>query len=187
MHRGLVHAFAWTLATGAAVTLSWWGVHTVMSGTAYDPPLAVPLATKPRSSSTHGAAAAGPPSPSASASATASSSVSASPSPSASPSAEPSPAKPSPKASAGGPPPGEQGYGGGGGTVKAYTVNGGRVVFDLGASSADLVSATPDAGWQMQVWKQPFWIRVTFTKGDREMSVFCTWNGHPPLVETYEG
>ena len=26
---------AWTLATGAAVTLSRWGVHTVMAGTAY--------------------------------------------------------------------------------------------------------------------------------------------------------
>ncbi|MFD0269227.1 hypothetical protein ACFVGY_22045 [Streptomyces sp. NPDC127106] len=185
MHRGLVHAFAWTLATGAAVTLSWWGVHTVMSGTAYDPPLAVPLASKPLPSSTHGAGAGGSSSPNPSASASPSPSPSASTS--ASPAAEASSAKPSPKASQGARPSGEQGAGGAGGTVKAYTVNGGRVVFDLGATSADLVSATPDAGWQMQVWKQPFWIRVTFTKGDKEMSVFCTWNGHPPLVETYEG
>ncbi|MER6983805.1 hypothetical protein ABT317_44370, partial [Streptomyces carpinensis] len=36
MHRGLVHVLAWSLATSAAVTLSWWGVHTVMAGTAYD-------------------------------------------------------------------------------------------------------------------------------------------------------
>ncbi|MFE6852880.1 hypothetical protein ACFVDH_19065, partial [Streptomyces sp. NPDC057674] len=43
MRRGLVHALAWSLATGAAVTLSWWGVHTVMSGTVYDPPRALPL------------------------------------------------------------------------------------------------------------------------------------------------
>lgn len=43
MQRGLVHALAWTLATGAAVTLTWWGVHTVMTGTAYDPPRAVPV------------------------------------------------------------------------------------------------------------------------------------------------
>lgn len=167
------------------MTLSWWGVHTVMSGTAYDPPLAVPLATKQPPSSTHGTGAGGSPSPSVSPSDSAS--PSPSPSASAAPSAEASSAKPSPKASQGARPAGEQGAGGAGGTVKAYTVNGGRVVFDLGAFSADLVSATPDAGWQMQVWKQPFWIRVTFTKGDREMSVFCTWNGHPPLVETYEG
>ena len=43
MQRGLVHALAWSLATGAAVTLSWFGVHTVMSGTAYDPPRALPI------------------------------------------------------------------------------------------------------------------------------------------------
>ena len=44
MRRGLVHVLAWSLATGAAVTLSWWGVHTVMAGTAYDPPRALPIA-----------------------------------------------------------------------------------------------------------------------------------------------
>ena len=43
MRRGLVHAVAWSLATGAAVTLSWCGVHTVMAGTAYDPPRALPM------------------------------------------------------------------------------------------------------------------------------------------------
>ncbi|MYQ45188.1 hypothetical protein GTW40_08960, partial [Streptomyces sp. SID4985] len=43
MRRGLVHVLAWLLATGAAVALSWWGVHTVMAGTAYDPPRAVPI------------------------------------------------------------------------------------------------------------------------------------------------
>lgn len=67
--------------------------------------------------------------------------------------------------------------------MKAYSVSGGRVVFDLGTTSADLVSATPLAGWRMQVWKQPSWIRVTFTRDGREVSVFCTWHDHPPLVE----
>lgn len=50
MQRGLVHALAWSLATGAAVTLSWWGVHTVMAGTAYDPPRAVPISASARDS-----------------------------------------------------------------------------------------------------------------------------------------
>ncbi|MFK0048060.1 hypothetical protein ACIQU4_29015 [Streptomyces sp. NPDC090741] len=181
MHRGLVHALAWTLATGAAVTLSWWGVHTVMSGTAYDPPLAVPLTTQPLSSSTHRAAASSPPPASDTPSPSAAS-------PSASPSAGASPAKPPQKAAPPSPRQDEQrGDGGDQGNVKAYPVTGGRVVFDLGTSSAELVSATPDAGWQMQVWKQPYWIRVTFTKAGREMSVFCTWNDHPPMVETYGG
>ncbi|MBT2481943.1 hypothetical protein [Streptomyces sp. ISL-94] len=172
MLRGLVHAMAWTLATGAAVTLSWWGVHTVMSGTAYDPPLAVPLAGQPLSSSTHRAQLAQSP-PAA---------PSASPTPSASPSPEPSPAKPSPKASAS-PRADEKTDEEDQGNVKAYPVSGGRVVFSLGASSAELVSATPAAGWRMQVWKQETWIRVTFTRDGREVSVFCTWHDHPPLVE----
>jgi len=167
---------AWSLSTGAAVTLSWWGVHTVMSGTAYDRPRALPITAdgpttqgaRPQSSSTQR-----PPSPSES------KSPSATPSdkkdkPSAKPSARPpGPTKPAD-------PPTTQKPSSG--NVKGYTVKGGRVVFDLGTSSAELVTATPDAGWQMQVWKLPEWIRVTFTKDGREVSVFCTWNGHPPTV-----
>ncbi|MCX5378222.1 hypothetical protein OOK34_17355 [Streptomyces sp. NBC_00091] len=185
MRRGLVHAMAWVLATAAAVTLSWWGVHTVMSGTAYDPPLAVPLASAPPvSSSTRGSDAPPSPGPSGSAPGSPSPSAAASgPSASASPppSAKPKPAPPS----AAGQRPYQEtgGQGGGSGTVKSYAVSGGRVVFDLGASSAGLVSATPEAGWRMQVWKQDFWIRVTFTQGNREVSVFCTWHDHPPVVE----
>ncbi|MCX5407039.1 hypothetical protein OHA37_24620 [Streptomyces sp. NBC_00335] len=180
MRRGLVgravgHAGAWTLATGAAVTLSWWGVHSVMSGTAYDPPLAVPLATQPLSSSTHRATQPEPlPSPT----------PSPSPSPSPSASASTAPASPSPSARSSPPPtPRPQRQGAASENVKAYSVSGGRVVFDLGTTSADLVSATPLAGWRMQVWKQPSWIRVTFTRDGREVSVFCTWHDHPPLVE----
>lgn len=174
MRRGLVgravgHAGAWTLATGAAVTLSWWGVHSVMSGTAYDPPLAVPLATQPLSSSTRRAQ---PPEPTPSPSPSPSPSMS-SPSPSPSPSAKSS-ATPTPRSQRQGTP---------SENVKAYSVSGGRVVFDLGATSGELVSATPLAGWRMQVWKQPSWIRVTFTRDGREVSVFCTWHDHPPLVE----
>ncbi|MER5807988.1 hypothetical protein ABT143_07305 [Streptomyces sp. NPDC002033] len=183
MRRGLVHAMAWLLATAAAVALSWWGVHTVMSGTAYDPPLAVPLTMRPvtaqpLTSSTQGSGSPSP-SPSPSPSATDPASAPASPSPSA-------PAKPKPAPPAGRSPYGggtDGGSDGGPGTVKGYSVSGGRVVFDLGPTSAGLVSATPDAGWRMQVWKQDFWIRVTFTRDGREVSVFCTWHDHPPVVE----
>ncbi|GGZ75161.1 hypothetical protein GCM10010371_38580 [Streptomyces subrutilus] len=165
---------AWTLSTGAAVTLSWWGVHTVMSGTAYDPPLAVPLTTRPLSSSTHEAL---PPSPSS----PAPPSPAPSPKPSAPGSAGPTGGRPSAKPTGG--PPARQAQDAGAGTVRAYPVSGGRVVFDLGSSSAELVSATPAPGWRMQVWKQDVWIRVTFSRDGREVSVFCTWHDHPPLVE----
>ncbi|NSC21873.1 hypothetical protein FM076_11940, partial [Streptomyces albus subsp. chlorinus] len=54
-----VHAVAWTLATGAATTLSWFGVHTVLDDSSYDPPRALPVShgpdtgAAPRASSTH--------------------------------------------------------------------------------------------------------------------------------------
>ncbi|MFE9254736.1 hypothetical protein [Streptomyces sp. NPDC006879] len=185
VHRGwvrLAHSLAWTCATGAAVTLSWWGVRSVMAGTAFDPPRAVPIAeqargaastSEPQTSSTHAAAP------------TASPAASQAPSPArsgSSPSQRPSdngalalrPHGSGPSAAV---------------RVQGYPVAGGRVVFAVGSSSAELVSATPSAGWRMQVWKQPKWIRVTFTRegnAPREVSVFCTWHDHPPLVEVYE-
>nr|WP_308108490.1 hypothetical protein [Streptomyces antimicrobicus] len=187
MHRGLVHAFAWLLATGAAVTLSWWGVRTVMSGTAYDRPLAVPLTTRPLSSSPYGGdggAAGGGAQPSASGpSASPSGAGTSSPSPTPSPSSSRPAVKPSAGRSAD---PSRDDGAGAGGEVKGYTVAGGRVVFALAEESAELVSATPAGGWRIQVWKQPYWIRVTFSRDGRESSVFCTWHDHAPTVQLDE-
>ncbi|WP_309052767.1 hypothetical protein [Streptomyces sp.] len=183
MRRGLVHALAWSLATGAAVTLSWWGVHTVLAGTAYDPPRALPLPAvatggeDQRASSTHRPSpppsSPPPPSPVSSAPATPEPSRGGgagtrAPS-SAPPSSAPAPATTPPAA-----PPSR---------ARGYTVDGGRVTFDLGESSAELVSATPASGWRMQVWKQPSWIRVTFTRDGREQSVFCVWHDTAPRVQ----
>ncbi|WP_329037555.1 hypothetical protein OHT61_11670 [Streptomyces sp. NBC_00178] len=180
MQRGFVHALAWSLATGAAVTLSWWGVHTVMSGTVYDPPRAVPIsvgaraADEPVSSSTHRAS---PPSPTPAAtraepSARPSRRPSAAP-PSAAPGPAKSPEPPKPSAASG--------------DVKSYPTRGGRVVLELRDDAATLVSATPEQGWSMQVWTNPEWIRVDFGDGaGATVSVFCTWNGHPPVVETVD-
>ncbi|MFD9814724.1 hypothetical protein [Streptomyces sp. NPDC059080] len=183
MRRGLMHTGAWTLATGGAVALSWFGVHAVLSGTAYDPPRAVPLSAAaapstataaPQASSTHRPK----PSPTATA---------ASPSPSPSPPAAPARTggaapndRPSPRPTA---VPLDSS-----GTVKSFTTSGGRVVLDLRPDSAQLVSATPEAGWEMQVWKQDTVIRVEFTGsgGDRHATVLCTWDGHPPVVQTSE-
>ncbi|WP_256103213.1 hypothetical protein [Streptomyces sp. ODS05-4] len=183
MRRGLVHAAAWSLATGAAVTLSWWGVHTVMAGTAYDPPRAVPItAERPvaagsgtgdsRASSTQRPAPVPSASPPPSPSPTPSRSPSKPPSPSAS-SARPAPASPAPRPDGGSDT----------GSVRSYAVDGGRVVFDIGESSAELVTATPASGWQMQVWTQPTYVRVTFSSGGRETDVFCTWHDQAPRVQ----
>jgi hypothetical protein len=67
--------------------------------------------------------------------------------------------------------------------VRSYDTDGGRAVFDLGKTSASLVSATPGAGWSMQVWKTESWIRVEFSSGADRVSVFCTWHDGPPRVE----
>ncbi|WP_432191271.1 hypothetical protein [Streptomyces sp. bgisy027] len=169
MRRGLVHVLAWSLATGAAVTLSWWGVHTVMAGTVYDRPRALPITaadattqgSKPLASSTRSPKAPTP-------------SKSPSPKPAGTP-RTPTPSKPT--TSAPDPSPTSSGQ------VKGYDTDGGRVVFDIGDASATLVSATPGSGWSMQVWKTETWIRVEFGAGADRVSVFCTWHDGPPRVE----
>ncbi|MGW4196146.1 hypothetical protein [Streptomyces sp. NPDC005004] len=174
MRRGLVHVLAWLLATGAAVALSWWGVHTVMAGTAYDPPRAVPitaaeaaaahappspLATSRRSPTTGGAPRAATPTPS------------HPPARTATPSSRPAPSSPTPSVPA---PAGD---------VKPYDTPGGRAVFDVGPTSATLVSATPGTGWSMQVWKTETWIRVEFSRSTDRVTVFCDWHDGPPHVD----
>ncbi|MEU0747459.1 hypothetical protein ABZ476_13555, partial [Streptomyces albogriseolus] len=69
------------------------------------------------------------------------------------------------------------------GEVRSYDTRGGRAVFDIGKTSASLVSATPGAGWSMQVWKTETWIRVEFASGADRVTVFCTWHDGPPRVE----
>jgi hypothetical protein len=168
MRRGLVHVLAWLLATGAAVTLSWWGVHTVMAGTAYDPPRALPVTAA--GATAQGSKPLPSPTPDPSPSRRPSSTATA---PAATPARPPSPTPTrtaSPSASASG-------------QVKSYDTAGGRAVFELGTADATLVSATPGTGWSMQVWKTETWIRVEFTRGTDRVSVFCTWHDGPPHVE----
>lgn len=167
---------AWLLATGAAVTLSWWGVHTVMAATAYAPPRALPVTAADDDPTTQG-------------SKPLASSTSRAPSPSPTPSPRPS-ATPAPTPSrtpATTPSPTATASTSASGQVKAYDTDGGRAVFDLGTTSATLVSATPGTGWSMQVWKTEYWIRIEFSRSTDRVTVFCTWHDGPPQVqvETY--
>ncbi|MFE9703867.1 hypothetical protein [Streptomyces sp. NPDC005930] len=183
MRRGLVHVIAWLLATGAAVTLSWWGVHTVMAGTAYDAPRALPI-TAADASVRGGEDDAGQPLASSTSRPASSPPAGASPAPSRT-SREPGPA-PAPSRTAPSSTPAEDPASPApdtSGKVRSYDTDGGRAVFDLGPASASLVSATPGAGWSMQVWKTESWIRVEFTSGADRVSVFCTWHDGPPRVE----
>ncbi|MEO3978909.1 hypothetical protein [Streptomyces sp. CAU 1734] len=197
MRRGLVHGVAWSMATGAAVTLTWWGVHTVMSGTAYNRPMALPInapaadtpTSEPSVSATHRerSTTAEPGSKTVSGTGGGGGGGSTAPSgptprpPDAPPGKSPeAPEQPADGGSPSAPVTAESGE------MKAYTVEGGRAVFNMQEKTATLASATPNAGWQMHVWNQEAQIRVTFTKDGREASVFCTWNGGTPTVMFYE-
>ncbi|MEU4109848.1 hypothetical protein [Streptomyces sp. NPDC027717] len=172
MRRGLVHVLAWLLATAAATTLSWWGVHTVMAGTAYDPPRAVPISAA--EAAAH-ASAQPPPPPAPTPTPTPTPTprrTSAPPSPTptrTAPTPTPTPTPPAPTTPSG--------------DVRAYDTGGGRAVFDLGPASATLVSATPGTGWSMQVFKTETWIRVEFSRSTDRVTVFCDWHDGPPQVD----
>ncbi|CAL9454194.1 hypothetical protein [Streptomyces albus] len=171
------HAVAWTLATGAATTLSWFGVHSVLDDTSYDPPRSLPVSRPP-------AAAPAPPqasstrraSPSPRTTRPAPSRTAARP-PERSPERSTRPASP-PRRPASGQPAGQ---------VRGATVPGGRAVFEIGARSATLVSATPETGWEMKVWHAQGYIRVTFSNGAASSSVFCRWDDTAPRIETFDG
>ncbi|OKK12453.1 hypothetical protein [Streptomyces sp. CB02400] len=177
MRRGFVHVLAWLLATGAAVTLSWWGVSTVMEGTAYDPPRALPITAADGESQAVSSSTRRP-----SEAERRSEKPEETRKPSAKPDGTSSP-EPDPDPSRTTTPPPSPAAPAASGRVKGYDTKGGRAVFDLGETSASLVSATPGAGWSMQVWKTESWIRVEFTSGADRVSVFCTWHDGPPRVE----
>jgi hypothetical protein len=209
---------AWAAATGAAVMLSWLGVHSVLADEVLDPqhsltvqPGSLSGTGGPLSSSTRppgselGSATARAPQPSAAGARTAlttraadgvklppgGGATGAPHSPGASPRASSGAsgsAAPSAGQSASGAASGSSATataGSGSGEVRSYRVNGGRVVLEERADSAELVSATPEPGWEMQVWHGDQWMRVDFSDGGTHIdSVFVAWNGHPPTVET---
>ena len=66
---------------------------------------------------------------------------------------------------------------------RTYVVRGGRVLLSMTATTARLVSATPNPGYEVRTWHADGWLRVDFTDGNRTSSLFATWNGHAPAVQ----
>ncbi|WP_370117102.1 hypothetical protein [Streptacidiphilus sp. MAP12-33] len=170
MRRLLVQTTAWAAATGAAVSVSWFGVHRVLADDGYQQPSALGLTVAGSASltpaplpTTIGTATqlAAPPTTVTTHHVTPGRSRSAVPSPSPTPPASPT------------------------GDLHSYTPPGGRIVVSMGATSADLVSATPDSGWAMHVYTGDEWLRVDFTQGSTDSIFYVTWNGHPPMVQTW--
>ncbi|WP_329487859.1 hypothetical protein OG618_14680 [Kitasatospora sp. NBC_01246] len=188
MRNGLVQLGAWAAATGAAVALSWFGVHAVLTGAAFEQPTALPLPSPAAGGARSPVASAPVPTPPQEPSTPRPESSGPTPAPASSttqrsaaaPGTPPASRRPAPTTAtttAAAAPTATS-------TVRSYPVPGGKVALDIRPDNASLVSATPDPGWQMQVWNGPQWMRVDFTKGDQANSVFVAWNGHPPTVET---
>jgi hypothetical protein len=184
VRRELVQAAAWAAATGAAVCVSWYGVHRVLGDDGYHQPTALALSVAGSGSGTPAPppATIGDPTQVPAPTATR---HSATPTPGRSHPAGPASASPGP--TAGTPSASADASASASGDVSSYTPEGGRIAVAMGATSAGLVSATPNSGWSMHVWSGDQWLRVDFTSGSVDSAFYVTWNGHPPMVSTWIG
>lgn len=162
--RSPTFALAWLAATAAAVAVSWLGVRTVVHDAVLSPPeLAVPASPLATGSP--------PPIPP---STTTTTTV-----PPTTTSIQPATTTGTTTTTTTTPPPTSS-------NVHSYAVRGGEVVLSLGPASATLVSATPANGFAVQEWQENGWLRVDFSAPSGTSSLFATWNGHPPAVQTFE-
>jgi len=56
------------------------------------------------------------------------------------------------------------------------------VTLDVTDNSVQLVTAVPDAGYSVQTWTGPDWLRVDFSSGPQVSSLIASWNGHAPTI-----
>jgi hypothetical protein len=165
MTRVLTGLAAWLAGTALAVGLAWSGANVVVRNAGVSPgvqvinadpaaPVTVPPTPRP------------PPTPRASGT-----SAESDPARSAavsSPSRSPS-ATPSATASAAG-------------SVRSYTLAGGRVALLVTGDSAALMTAVPDSGFSVQTWSGTDWLRVDFSSGAQVSSLIASWYEHTPTV-----
>jgi hypothetical protein len=68
------------------------------------------------------------------------------------------------------------------GSVRSYTLAGGRVALLVTGDSAALVTAVPDSGFSVQTWSGTDWLRVDFSSGAQVSSLIASWYEHTPTV-----
>jgi len=167
MTRALTGLAAWLAGTALAVGLAWFGANMVVRDAGMSPgvqvinvPPATPAAqpTMPPASPALSPSSAPRPSTSPAASQPGRIAATSSPSPSTAPSAAAA------------------------GTVRSYTLAGGRVALDVSGDSAALVTAMPDSGFSVQTWSGTDWLRVDFSSGAQVSSLIATWYQHAPTV-----
>jgi hypothetical protein len=172
---------SWAAGTAIAVTLAWLGAEVVLRDAASGgPQLPVLGAASPAPSAP--SAPPGGPSPSAGRSPSARAPGSA---PARSPRVRPSPAGLPPSPGASSPAPRPASTSPAPGTIHSYALTGGQVTLQFAASSVQLVTATPAAGFSVQTWSAPGWLRVDFSEGLTVSSLIATWNSGAPTVQTF--
>jgi hypothetical protein len=183
MTRVLTGLAAWLAGTALAVGLAWFGANMVVRDAGVSPGVQVINADPPAPSAVPRVAPPTPPAPRAPGtpapsdperSDPASSDAATSPSPSPSPSAT-ALATPSAKASA-------TASATAAGSVRSYTLAGGRVALLLSGDSAALMTAVPDSGFSVETWSGTDWLRVDFSSGAQVSSLIASWYEHTPTV-----
>jgi len=165
MRRVLTGLAAWLAGTALAVGLAWSGANVVVRNAGVSPGVqvinadpAAPLTVPPSPPAPPAPRASGTPAESDPARSAAVSSPSQSPS-----------ATPSATATAAG-------------SVRSYTLAGGRVALLVTGDSAALMTAVPDSGFSVQTWSGTDWLRVDFSSGAQVSSLIASWYEHTPTV-----
>jgi hypothetical protein len=165
MTRVLTGLAAWLAGTAIAVSLAWFGANMVVRDAGVSPGVQV-IAADPPAPAAVPATPPAPPTPPApgtpAASDPARSTASSSPSPSKTPSATPSAAA--------------------AGSVRSYTLAGGRVALLVTGDSVTLMTAVPDSGFSVQTWSGTDWLRVDFSSGAQVSSLIASWYEHTPTI-----
>jgi hypothetical protein len=175
---------SWVAGTAIAVTVAWLGAEVVLRDAASGgPQLPVLGAASPAPS---GLAPSGPaPSGGRARSGGRTPSAGPAPAPARSPRVRPSASGLPPSPGAASPVPGPAPASPAAGTIRSYALTGGRVTLEFAASSVQLVTATPAAGFSVQTWSASGWLRVDFGDGAGISSLIATWNSGAPTVETF--
>jgi hypothetical protein len=166
MRRVLTGLAAWLAGTALAVGLAWSGANVVVRNAGVSPGVQV-INADPAAPLTVPSVPSVPPAPPAPrASGTPAESDPARSAAESSPSQSPS-ATPSATAA---------------GSVRSYTLAGGRVALLVTGDSAALMTAVPDSGFSVQTWSGTDWLRVDFSSGAQVSSLIASWYEHTPTV-----
>jgi hypothetical protein len=170
MTRALTGLAAWLAGTALAVGLAWFGANMVVRDAGMSPGVQV-INVAP-------ASPAPPPTIAPTSSALPTSSAPGTPGASGSPAAS----QPGRGAATSSPSPSTTPSAAAAGTVRSYTLAGGRVALDVSGDSVALVTAMPDSGFSVQTWSGTDWLRVDFSSGAQVSSLIASWYQHAPTV-----